>query len=227
LRVEPRVRPEGSIANDMNEEGFVTGSPREEAELVVVSPARCQGRVVTSLPGVSVAGLRVSFKATKPGGSCRSLDNTDPEGRFSFESMEEGMVNVFVRGQGEDQDWTYRIARDVALKRGRTTSVDIELIRGVEVEGKVVAQGTGRPLQGTEVTYDGPSRPLDGQSPFPVTTDAQGRYHFRLPPGETRFSVLVHQPGERRYYDEKSAQTVTIPAEAARFEVPPIVLAPQ
>jgi hypothetical protein len=134
-------------------------------------------------------------------------------------------VNVFVDGTGEREIWTYRAAHDVALKPGETAEVAFELIRGVEVEGKVVARGGGDPVKAALVGAYGPHRPRSGAATIAATTDAQGRYHYRLPPGETYLYVMGPPTGYARLADEGSSRTVTIPEGVARFEVPPLEIA--
>src|SRR5262249_3487714 len=140
---------------------------------------------------------------------------TDAEGRFTIDGLYEGTINVFVHGDGENKEWTYRAAEDVALTPGRTTEVTIELIRGVEVEGTVIAEGTGAPVEGAQLGVYGPNRPRTGAMTTGARTDAAGRYHYRLPPGETRFYVSGSPAGFTGLPNEGSSRTVTIP-EAAR-----------
>jgi hypothetical protein len=56
------------------------------------------------------------------------------------------------------------------------------------------------------------------------TTDDNGRYHYRLPPGETTFHVLDDLPAYSTVSAQESSRTVMIPDGVARLEVPPIVL---
>ena len=66
----------------------------------------------------------------------------------------------------------------------------IELIRGVEVEGKVIVQGTGLPVKGVRIGVKGPLSPWSHAMDSSGTTDGDGRYRYRLPPGETTFYPL-------------------------------------
>jgi hypothetical protein len=137
---------------------------------------------------------------------------TDADGRFQFNGLNEGSVNVFVQGEGE-QDWTYRAGKDILLTPGETSLVTIELIRGVVVEGSVVAKETNDPAQGLWVSVKGPLRPRTGAFTSMVRTDARGRYRFRLPPGDTDFQVIGPVIGKI------SRVTVAIPEDRASFEM--------
>ena len=233
MRVKARTRAVAGIGQRMDEMGFVKAPAGEETRLVTIPAARVQGRVVTKLVGVSVAGLNVWFQATRARkngptymSNFRGVTRTDAEGRFTFDGLEDGTINIYTSGGEPDSSWTYRAAQDVELKSGWTRTALIELIRGVEVEGKVLDQTTGRPIQGAEIGVYGPFRPRSSAATEDAKTDAKGRYHYRLPPGETYFYVMGSPPGYARGPDKESSRTLTIPGGATRFEVPPILLVP-
>jgi uncharacterized GH25 family protein len=220
FRIRTKIAANESTRRGLEEEGFVTAAPGEKATLAAVPEALVAGRVVTKLPGVSVAGLTASFQTTTAYRAMTSFaaNNvlTDTQGRFSFEGLNDGSVNVFVHGEGESKDWTYAAAKDVILTAGATSQVTIELIRGVVVQGTIVAKETGTPLEGAVIAARGPFRPRTGAATEMTKTDAQGRYRFRLPPGETDFVV----PGPLSGQDSKL--TVTIPSGPSNYEVPAI-----
>jgi protocatechuate 3,4-dioxygenase beta subunit len=231
LRIRSRAGAAGRTRSMMADEGFVTAPAGERASLVAIPAARVAGRVVTSLPGVRLSGLTANYQASRPPGQYRPMSNfgeevrTDADGRFVFDGLNEGTINVFVQGDGENKDWTYRAAQDVGLKPGKTSEVTIELIRGVHVEGTVVAQGTDKPVEGAQLGVYGPFRPRTSAMTTGATTDARGRYHYRLPSGQTYLYVMGPPNGFTRLSGEGSSRTVTIPDGASRYEVPPIELA--
>lgn len=228
---EPRAAS-GRMGQMMDDNGFVTAPPDKPTRLVAVPAARLSGRVVTSLPGVRVAGLKASLQPCNLPGTTRRTSGfegtvrTDDDGRFVIDGLSDGAVNVFVRGDGENRDWTYRAGHDVELTPGQTAEVTIELIRGVDVEGSVITRGTGAPAAKAQVGVYGPFRPRSGDMTLGATTDAQGHYHYRLPPGETYFYIMAAPEGLTRLAGEGSTRTVTIPEGTTRFRVPPIEVAP-
>ncbi len=231
MQVKAAKVAQGLVATQMTDSGFVTAPAGETARLIAIPTARVSGRVVTKLPGVSVSGLMADYQESHAPGAYRPTSNfgatvmTDADGRFAFDGLSAGTINVIVTGDGENKDWTYRAAKDVNLVPGATSEVTLELIRGVDVEGTVVAQGTGAPLAGAQVGVQGPYRPRTSAMIRTVTTDAHGRYRFRLPAGETYFYVSGLPGGYTRLSGEGSSRTVTIPDGAASLEVPPIELA--
>ena len=231
LLVRPRPEVVGRTRRMMEDSGFVSTPPGETARLVAIPAARVAGRVMTRLPGERVSGLKAYYQVSHQRGRYRPTSNseaevlTDADGRFTFDGLGEGTINVVINGDGENKDWTYRAAQDVKLTSGVTSEVTIELIHGVEVEGTVVAQGTSAPVEGAQVGVYGPYRPRTSGMTIAAVTDARGRYHYRLPSGETYFYVMGPPKGFNRLPGEDSSRTVTIPDGVPRYEVPPIELA--
>ncbi len=224
MRVKAPKSSGGAIGRMMDPTGFVAAPAGKETCLVASPAARVQGRVVTKLPGVSVSGLKVWYGGSRgrPGRSpyfsnFGDVTRTDAGGRFTFDGLDEGTINIYASGGEPGTPWTYRAVQDIELKSGWTRAAMIELIRGVEVEGKVLAQPTGQALQGVNIGMYGPFRPHSGSETLGATTDAEGRYRYHLPPGKTYFYVMGHPTGH-------ADRTVTIPEGVARFEVPPIVV---
>jgi hypothetical protein len=115
-----------------------------------------------------------------------------------------------------DGPWTYRAIDNLALHPGKTNEVTIELIEGVLVEGKVAEAGTGKPIVGISVGMYGPARPRSGAAIMSTKTDDQGRYRFRLPPGNTYLYISSGGQGPR------GSQSVVIPSNAKSFTAPTI-----
>ncbi len=231
LLVTPGSNAVGSTRQLLHEQGFVTAPPGETTRLVASPAARVAGRVTSALPGVAVSELTAFFQDSHQPGKLTPMTNfgeevrVDDEGRFAFERLAEGTINVFVHGVGENEDWTYRAAKDVRVTSGATSEVTIELIRGVKVEGSVVAQSTGSPVARAQVGVYGPFRPRTGAMTTSAMTDDLGRYHYLLPAGETYFYVMGPPEGFTRLPGEDSSRTVTIPDSVTKFEVPPLELA--
>ncbi len=214
-----RVRATGLAGLDTAAKG-PTGEffvqPKLKAPTFVLEPeARIDGRVVTNLPGVSVKGLRVFLRGPGRSFACTKQTTTDEAGHFTFDGVNEGRVEVLLLDTPSFGTWTARAA-EVETRAGHTAKARIELIEGVQVEGRVGVGGTDKPAPGVRVSAYGPARPATGFLPLflVATTDAKGIYRFRLPPGESIFLAQLTTPQGR-------AQ-VTIPADAKTFTVPPL-----
>jgi uncharacterized GH25 family protein len=231
LVVTPSATAVGLTRRVMHEQGFATAPPGEATRIVAVPAARVVGRVTSVLPGIAFSELTAKYQASHQPGKYAPTTNfgadvaIDDEGRFAFDGLREGTINVFIHGDGENQEWTYRAAKDVRLVSGNISEVNIELIRGIKVEGTVVAQGSGTPVEGAQVGVYGPFRPRTGAMTTGAMSDAQGRYHYLLPSGETYFYVMGPPEGFTRLAGEGSSRTVTIPEKAANYEVPPLEVA--
>ena len=221
--------------------GIVSAPPGRNTILTTYPASRVQGRVTTRLPGVNVSGLEVSYQDSHPVRPMSRSNShntffrknsagttlTDNQGRFTFDDLDEGTINIFVTEPGDNTTWTFRAAQDVELKSGRTQEVKIELITGVEVKGKVVDRESGLPVAGAMMGTYGPYRPRSGAATQSAMTDEEGVYRYRLPPGETYFYVMGPPPGYIRQLQNGSSRTVTIPERAMYNEVPPIEIAAQ
>jgi hypothetical protein len=209
-----RLGPRGEIQ-------FLAGSADAPAEVVLAPAARVVGRVTTRFPSIKVGGLKVAMQGSHGHHGIWAETKTDAEGRFEFTGLAEGTANIFLTDHPNDGPWTYRAAADTGLRPGRTAEVVIELIRGVQVEGKVVDARNANPVAGVGVGVYGPMRPTSGAAIIRAETDKDGRYRFRLPPGQTNFYICGPFPAE---YGQQTdgGQTVAIPEGERDFTVPAI-----
>jgi 5-hydroxyisourate hydrolase-like protein (transthyretin family) len=218
--------------NTMNRRGpngqfeYLVGTANTPAQLVLAPAARVVGHVVTRFPSIKVSGLHVAMQGSHDSHGIWAETKTDAEGRFEFTGLDEGKANIFLRDHPNDGPWTYRAAADTELRPGQTAEVAIELIRGVQVEGKVVDARDGNPVADVGVGVYGPTRPRSGAAIVSAKTDKEGRYRFRLPPGQTYFYICGPVPAE---YGRglNGGHTVEIPAGARDFSVPTIEIRPE
>ena len=206
-RVLTSIRRATTSAIQYRDGGILPITHEDDLRVTAVPAARIVGRVVTDLPGVEVAGLGLSYQPSHPPDRPVVLTEqsgraeTDAEGRFTFDGLMPGTVNVLLR-RPEDAGWAYRAAADVAVDWGETAEVTIVLVEGVRVEGRVVAEGSGAPIAGAKVAHYGPDHPRSGAATASDTTDDDGRYAFRLPPGEHYFYVMGPPDGFMRLPDD-------------------------
>ena len=205
--------------------GYLSGTADRPAEIVLGPEARVIGRVITALPGVKTSGLTLLAQNTDDSKNIVYWKpvKTDVEGRFVIDGLDESTINLFLVDHPPAGEWTYRAIANANLTPGEATEVQIELIRAVLAEGTVVDL-EGKPVAKAHVGLYGPMRPRSGGAIIGDTTDAAGRYRFRVPPGETYFYIVGPPKGYVRLPGENSSQLVEIPEDAAEVDVPPIPL---
>ncbi|OJW24989.1 MAG: hypothetical protein BGO49_01785 [Planctomycetales bacterium 71-10] len=195
--------------------GLIVVDAGERPEIVVGPGGRVEGRVVSQVDGLDPATLTATARG--PRGDVVSAP-VDGEGRFVLEGMDEGECHVGLRGPGEGRDWTWIRPTPRALESGKAAAVVVEVVRGVEVRGRVVVRGTDEPAPGVGVAIT-PGREAARPSTV-ATADADGRYALRLPPGAAILSF--HRPAEQfAGLQVQPERRLEIP-EAATFEAPDV-----
>jgi protocatechuate 3,4-dioxygenase beta subunit len=188
--------------------------------LVLAREGRINGRVMSRVSGAKVGGAHVWLQAAGGNLGISKQTWTDASGRFTLTGLPEGTFNVLTDEPPDGANWTVRAAPTVAVRPGAVAEVEIDLIEGVLVEGVVVAADTGRPVAGAAVALHGPARPPTSHAVLRAETDREGRYRFRLPPGETEFFVQAIPPGYTTPPHEENLHRVDIPTDVKTFPGP-------
>lgn len=156
-------------------------------EFTLQPEARIQGLLVSHVPGVKVAGVQILAHGND---TSRKWVRTDAAGRFSFRGLGEERYSLQLPEAGPLPTWTARELPTVTPRSGADTPVQIEIIEGTIVEGVVHVAGTEQPVAGASVGVVGPAHPRGSMYQHPVTTDAEGRYRLRVPPGPNEILVV-------------------------------------
>jgi len=192
---------------------------------------RVVGRIVSKVPGLTVAGRMVGVQALDNQGiaseSVSELDTTtsDAEGRFEFGQVTGVEAGVFLRPVPADSPWVFRPALHIPIQPGQTSVATVELIEGVVVSGSLTGTD-GQPIAGVEVSARFGGRFLGRFVALGSKTDAAGTYRFRLPPGPAEISLnsfivpytLVNAAEARRDFN--------VPEGVTTYTMPPILVAP-
>jgi hypothetical protein len=153
--------------------------------------ARLDGTVKTS-DGAAVQSFAVLIRRVVGGVEGVDLPPRhviSPDGRFALAALPVGLVEVVVAAPGLAPS----VAERVRLSPGVTATLDVVLVAGATLAGRVVDRLDRRPLSGARVSLE-----RSEVSTVPVQavvqTDAEGRFRLPgLPPG--RHSVLLVAAG--------------------------------
>jgi hypothetical protein len=195
---------------------------------------RIAGRVSTRVPGVRVGGLRVQlvkgdFK--HPPGPLLGLGWTETDAAGSFElagelpAMCQGKAEIYIHSPPADDTWTYRPAV-VALEPGRRVEgVELELLEGVEVEGRFVDADSDNPVTPVKLAIIGSGRLSFLGTMAPIReTDMHGVFRVRLNPGNAEVVAFNLPAAYAKAYTRGFRQTVEIPVGSQSFTLPPLRL---
>ncbi|MCX7424273.1 MAG: carboxypeptidase regulatory-like domain-containing protein, partial [Planctomycetia bacterium] len=160
--------------------------------IVLSEPAgTIQGQVV-DMAGAPVRGARIFAQALERGRSAEAgvrAGVSDENGRYTLGSTAPGLWNVMFGGIAEHRELTAAAAEGVEVKAGETAAADFRLAPGRRLCGQVIDAAKNTPLAGVSVGYYGAARPRSGAACLMVETDAEGRFEFHVPPGESRVYV--------------------------------------
>ncbi len=199
---------------------------REPGPIVAPTPvtlppeARVAGRVVKQGPEGKVAGQVVVCREVRDRaiGFLNTETTTDADGRFEIGGLGSGQANLMLDKLPADGPYTALPAEGVRLVAEATTPVEIPLVAGVAVTG-LITDGANNPQSGVEVTaYRSLALNMSGVA-LKTTTDAAGRYRFRLSPG----GVIINATAEPGHSESYVRQVITVPADKFLFEVNSII----
>ncbi|MFC1651104.1 M56 family metallopeptidase [Candidatus Latescibacterota bacterium] len=181
-------------------------------------PAGIKDMVVSLNPGASIEG-RLSYGDTgKPARNITlnigrvnsgnefidyySEATTDFRGNYRAENLPPGNYTVFLRDQLPD--WTAVAKTRIKVEKGKTAkSVDLSLIRGGFVTGRILDKDTNKPLARHLIRYSDESHPPQKGFTFANSnisyTDENGFYCFRAAPGKVTISTTGSE-GYEIYY---------------------------
>jgi len=189
------------------------GGRQPDAPKPVVSYEIEEGRIV-------IKARRVFAGGTLGGGSAV----TDRNGRYVLRQLGPGSYNVAPGLSGElAREWTAIAHEGVAVEEGHhLEGVDLSLIPGSVITGKVTAIQTGMPVPGVLVGVYGPAHPRSSGWVQNTETGADGTYFLRVPAGQQYLYLQGKWPRgfsepERQSHDLKIEEGETL---TVNFELP-------
>ncbi len=194
---DPAFKPLSASTDDS--EPFKLLGPRFELAL---APGRVvEGTVRDRDTGRPIPGAKVGSSWSRGEATC------DGQGRFRLGGMPKA-ADSYLTAIAEDQPYV-RVNRPVGDPQGLgPVRADVELKRGVWIEGKVINRSSGRPVKAI-VQYlafrDNPHvkdypeaaifKGITGSSELQYPTDADGRFRAVAPPGGGILVVRSLEPG--------------------------------
>jgi protocatechuate 3,4-dioxygenase beta subunit len=194
----------------------VVGPNAKPAELTLHPEAILRGRVMSNVPGVVVTDLLVRVVGMDTLHGFNRSEKPGADGRFEFRTLPAGELKVFIVFPAG-----VRVAAagaTITPKAGETVETNLEVVEGVEVTGVVRLKGGGPPIADASVVAAGTFNPGGHYLPR-VTTDAEGRFRLRLPPGEATVSVWSCPPGFAHPSNHWEQRKVTVPAAGGPVKI--------
>ena len=167
--------------------------------------SRIQGRVTLSETGEPAEGLIIRAVGAYPrpgtlptiGGPAEAL--TDENGYYTLsDNLAAGEYAVFLGKYYPD--WTVAAKDYVKVSEGQVVrDVDLKLVKGGFITGRVTDGSTGEPIAGYWVSVSDASLPRLHAAPYRTMTGEDGFYRFRAAPGMAM--VYITQSDEEGYED--------------------------
>lgn len=139
---------------------------------------RLEGKLIAAdaMAAANVPIVVFSSSGSPGDGSGYAEIKTDADGRFVIEHLAEGEARLSIQ---VDRSRPFRTSGESKVKvvAGQTAKLDIPLVRAARVTGKVVEQGTQKPIEGVKLFL---SNRIESEQ---VVTDADGSFAVYFGPG--------------------------------------------
>jgi protocatechuate 3,4-dioxygenase beta subunit len=193
-------REPGTLAADAGDRGraamALAAGAAEPVSIVLAPTAALAGRVVEAESGRPLAGIRLVARSD---GGAAFLARSGADGRYSIR----GLSPLRYRLSAEDErfvPWSRRVAVDA----GQTETLDVPLVRGATLAGRVVSE-EGAPIEGAaiQVSRGGEDefrafvRRMEGEDAVRSGRDGSFRA-TRLAPGDNQRLDVRHDDYEER-----------------------------
>ncbi len=142
------------------------------------------------------------------------------DGRFKVDSIAAGTLTIkpFLP---VDQPLRAELPRNMRIVAGEKTSLSIDVVKGVQLSGSIVASDTGKGLAGIrfEILYGSSAQePQDMFNNIDIVTDDQGRYQAWVPPGR----VILRIGWRDQHYSQVEYWSPRSSGLGSAFEVPDV-----
>ena len=185
----------------------------EGLEFRLKPEGRIEGRLTYADTGVPVKDASVTLEGIDPttGGG---WVNVDADGNYLLTNLPAGVYYLNLHEGPEG--WTAVAKEFIKVGEGETISnVDLTLIRGGIITGRVTDQDTNEPIADHHISFHAAARPESQVALHGTETDKTGVYHFRAAPGRTLVYTSAPEGYQdvgqvKKYVDVVEAETVSV-----------------
>ena len=185
----------------------------EGLEFRLKPEGRIKGRLTYADTGAPVKDASVALEGIDPtdGGG---WVNVDADGNYLLANLPAGMYNLNLDEGPEG--WTAVAKEFIKVGEGETISnVDLTLIRGGIITGRVTDQDTNEPIADHHISFHDAARPESQAAVHGTETDKTGVYHFRAAPGRTLVYTSAPEGYQdvgqvKKYVDVVESETVSV-----------------
>jgi RNA polymerase sigma factor (sigma-70 family) len=161
------------------------------------------GKVIFVATGKPAVGMRIGAQSSQGWGDAM----TDADGTYRITRLGPGNYNVALNLNPDLQKiWTAVAPEGISLGEAENKqSVDLSVIAGGLISGKVLTKNGGQPLAGVEIGVYGPAHPKSGAWVQSAKTGTDGAFSLRVPPGDQYVYVMSPHTS-----DEQTSQTISV-----------------
>ncbi len=182
----------------------------------IVDPLECKIEGTLYLPGKTGPApekTQVMFEVPYNRGAEGRYATVGADGKFSISQLPPGKVNVvletsYSRDRGKPEDWALPAMMGVELSPQKTTKLDLVMVPGVLVSGKIIDKATGKGIPRTRLSVTHPGRPSFSDS---AATDENGEFSIRVVPGDVNIIVeYVERDRQYIHFDYEDRPTMSL-----------------
>ena len=174
------------------------------------------GQVIYADSNRPAANVPIRAVGAEPGMEDR-ITHTGTDGTYILKDI---IVGPYVVMIGDTWEWHETFAWRAPAQEGihvkannLYTGVDFSLTSGAFVEGKVTDGDTGEPVAGIQIqVYDATHPPTQGMGHW-LETDTNGRYRFRVAPGQVSIFATPTNTNSEYYFKDPKIEYSTEVAE--------------
>ncbi|MBT4482486.1 MAG: redoxin domain-containing protein, partial [Candidatus Latescibacteria bacterium] len=165
-----------------------------------------KGRIIFEDTGSPAKNVRVrAVQTITPMWTFETVTNKN--GYYTLTNLPSGKFNVYPVFNEAFPEWTAVTNDNVYVKSGEVVeNINIKLIKGGVITGRVIAKDTGKPIPNHWIGYNDHSRAENFDSlisMYYTETDADGTFNIRSSPGAGR--IITSAPDEyKQEYDERN-----------------------